>query len=122
MIRANLASGMSMRSCAYNLNLARKTIERKFVYLAKKARMNQKELLMMWAQNPLAEIQFDDLISSIHTKLKPISVSVVVDSKSLKIYIRNTILHNGILAFKNQKRIIKVGDSPSLSYGGEISL
>jgi transposase-like protein len=85
MIRANLASGMSMRSCAYNLNLARKTIERKFVYLARKARMNQKELLLMWAQNPLKEIQFDDLISSIHTKLKPISVSVVVDSKNLKI-------------------------------------
>ena len=85
MIRANLASGMSMRSCAYNLNLARKTIERKFVYLAKKARINQKELLRMWAQNPLAEIQFDDLISSVHTKLKPISVSVVVNSKNLKI-------------------------------------
>lgn len=85
MIRANLASGMSMRSCAYNLNLARKTIERKFVYLAKKARMNQRELLKMWTQNPLVNIQFDDLISSIHTKLKPISVSVVVDSKNLKI-------------------------------------
>jgi len=30
-------------------------------------------------------------------------------------YIRKTILHNGILVFKNQKRTIKVGDSPSLS-------
>ena len=30
-------------------------------------------------------------------------------------YIRKTVFHNGILAFKNQKRIIKVGDSPSLS-------
>ena len=84
-IRANLASGMSMRSCAYNLNLARKTIERKFVYLAKKARMNQQELLKMWSQNPFSEVQFDDLISSIHTKLKPISISVIVDPGSFKI-------------------------------------
>lgn len=84
-IRANLASGMSMRSCAYNLNLARKTIERKFVYLAKKARVNQKELLKKWSENPLQEVQFDDLISSVHTKLKPISISVVVDPKSFKV-------------------------------------
>jgi hypothetical protein len=85
MIRSNLASGMSMRSCAYNLSLARKTIERKFVYLAKKARMNQKALLELWRQNPLADVQFDDLISSIHTKLKPISISVVVDPKTFKV-------------------------------------
>ncbi len=85
MIRNNLASGMSMRSCAYNLNVARKTIERKFIYLAKKARMNQKELIGLWSENPLKEVQFDDLISSIHTKLKPISVSIVVDPKSFMI-------------------------------------
>ena len=84
-IRNNLASGMSMRSCAYNLNIARKTVERKFIYLAKKARMNQQALLNLWAQNPIGEVQFDDLISSIHTKLKPISVSVVVDPNSFKI-------------------------------------
>ena len=85
MIRANLASGMSMRSTAYNLNLARKTVERKFVYLAKKARLNQQELLKKWQQNPLKEVQFDDLISSVHTKLKPVSVSVVVDPVSFKV-------------------------------------
>ena len=88
MIRSNLASGMSMRSCAYNLNLARKTIERKFVYLAKKARMNQKELLELWRKNPINDVQFDDLISSIHTKLKPISVSVVIDPGTFKILAR----------------------------------
>lgn len=85
MIRANLSSGMSMRSCAYNLNLARKTLERKFVYLAKKARVNQRVLLESWRQNPISEVQFDDLISSIHTKLKPISISVVIDPRTFKI-------------------------------------
>lgn len=85
MIRANLASGMSMRSCAYNLDIARKTIERKFVYLAKKARMNQKELLESWRKNPINNVQFDDLIASIHTKLKPVSISVVIDPGSFMI-------------------------------------
>jgi len=84
-IKFNLASGMSMRACAYNLNLARKTIERKFVYLAEKARLNQAELLLLWRKNPINEIQFDDLVSSIHTKLKPITVSVVVDPSTFKI-------------------------------------
>lgn len=74
-----------MRSCAYNLNLARKTIERKFVYLAKKSRMNQKALLESWRHNPIEDVQFDDLISSIHTKLKPVSVSVVIDPGTFKI-------------------------------------
>lgn len=84
-VRANLSSGMSMRSCAYNLRVSRKTIERKFVYLATKARMNQKTLLEFWKNNPLKNVQFDDLISSIHTKLKPISVSVVIDPRTFKI-------------------------------------
>lgn len=84
-VRNNLASGMSMRSCAYNLGVARKTIERKFVYLAKKARKNQQELLAFWSKNPITNIQFDDLISSIHTKLKPVSISVVVNPDDFKI-------------------------------------
>lgn len=84
-VRSNLSSGMSMRACAYNLKVARKTIERKFIYLAKKAKLNQEKLLEIWRCNPLKEIQFDDLISSIHTKLKPISVSVVVDPKTYMI-------------------------------------
>lgn len=84
-VRSNLASGMSMRSCAYNLRVARKTIERKFIYLAIKARTNQKALLLLWKNNPIKEVQFDDLISSVHTKLKPISISVVVDPLSFKI-------------------------------------
>lgn len=84
-IKFNLASGMSMRSCAYNLKLARKTIERKFIYLANKARMTQAALLEEWKKNPIMDVQFDDLISSIHTKLKPVSISVVVDPNTFKI-------------------------------------
>ena len=82
LVRANLSSGMSMRACAYNLKVARKTIDRKLIYLAKKARLNQQKLLELWSKNPVKEIQFDELITSIHSKLKPVSIPVVIDQRS----------------------------------------
>lgn len=81
-LRSLLSSGMSMRACAYHLKVSQKTIERKLVYLAVKARKRQSEFLDILKQNPIQQVQFDDLISSIHTKLKPVSVSVVIDSKN----------------------------------------
>jgi transposase-like protein len=81
-IRGMLSVGVSQRNCAYNLKVARKTIERKLIYLSKKAQQNQKSFLEKLKENPIYNVQFDDLISSIHTKLKPISISVVVDPKS----------------------------------------
>lgn len=81
-LRSLLSSGMSMRACAYHLKVSQKTIERKLIYLAKKARKKQLDFLDILKQNPVQHVQFDDLISSIHTKLKPVSVSVVIDSKN----------------------------------------
>ena len=55
-----------------------------------------------------------------HLGVHSSTLSQVLTGKRGLPYIRNTILHTGILAFKNQKRIIKVGESPSLHYwGGE---
>lgn len=85
LVRGMLSVGVSQRNCAYNLKVARKTIERKLVYLSKKAELNQKKFLEKLRENPINNVQFDDLISSIHTKLKPISVSVVVDPQSFLI-------------------------------------
>lgn len=81
-LRSLLSSGMSMRACAYHLKVSQKTIERKLIYLANKARKKQLDFLDILKQNPVQQVQFDDLISSIHTKLKPVSVSVVIDSKN----------------------------------------
>lgn len=82
LVRVMLSAGVSQRNCAYNLKVARKTIERKLIYLSRKAQMNHQQFLEKLQENPINNIQFDDLISSIHTKLKPISISVVVDPKS----------------------------------------
>jgi len=81
-VRNMLSSGISQRNCAYILKVARKTIERKLLYLSKKSKFNQEITLGCFKENPIHDVQLDDLISSIHTKLKPISVSVVVCPKT----------------------------------------
>ena len=76
-----LASGVSMRRSALILNVHKTTVQRKFIYLAKKAKMKNAEFLKKISENPVEHMQFDDLITSVHTKLKPLSVSLAVDAK-----------------------------------------
>ncbi len=75
------SSGISQRRAAIILNLHKTTIARKLDYLAKKADLEQKDLLRKLELNPVTHLQFDDLITSEHTKLKPLSVSIAVDAK-----------------------------------------
>jgi transposase-like protein len=76
-----LASGVSMRRSALILDIHRTTVQRKLAYLAQKARLKQLEFLNS-INKPIAHIQFDDLISIEHTKLKPLSISLAVDVKT----------------------------------------
>lgn len=76
-----LSSGVSMRRAALVLNIHHVTVARKLIYLAKKAELSQRELLDKLKASPVTNLQFDDLITSEHTKLKPLSVSVAVDTK-----------------------------------------
>ncbi len=79
MVKNLLCSGVSQRRAAMILNLNRKTIERKLKFLARMARLEQKEFL---ENSEFMEIELDDLITSEHTKCKPLSVTVVVQSKT----------------------------------------
>jgi transposase-like protein len=81
-IRNELSSGISLRRCARNLSLHRTTIARKLDYLAKKARLSHYEFLASIQKESVMHVQFDDLITSIHTKLKPLAISVVIDAKN----------------------------------------
>ncbi len=81
-IRNELSSGISLRRCARNLSLHRTTIARKLDYLAKKARLSHTEFLASIQKESVTYVQFDDLITSIHTKLKPLAISVVIDAKN----------------------------------------
>jgi len=72
---------MSMRRCARHLDVHQKTIHRKVIYLAKKARKTNEEFLLSLRSNPVEHLQFDDLITSVHTKLKPASVTIAIDAQ-----------------------------------------
>lgn len=76
-----LASGVSMRRSALILNVHHKTIHRKLIYLASKARLDNAAFLKSLENDQVQHMQFDDLITTEHTKLKPLSVSVAVDAK-----------------------------------------
>jgi len=74
-----LASGVSMRRSAFLLKIDRRTVDRKLVYLAKKARLRHQDFLYQ-LKNKVRSLEFDDLVTSEHTKMKPLTVSVAVDA------------------------------------------
>ncbi|AUN99479.1 hypothetical protein C0V70_15460 [Bacteriovorax stolpii] len=77
-----LSSGVSMRRSAIILGVHRTTIDRKLVYLAQKSRRMHADLLLKIGTQKVERLQFDDLITTEHTKLKPLSISVAVDARS----------------------------------------
>lgn len=78
-LRDLLCSGISMRRSARVLRINRITVERKLAYLARKARSSQKDFLRTQV---VSHLQFDDLITIEHTKMKPLTVSLAVDAKT----------------------------------------
>ena len=81
-----LNSGVSQRRCAILLNVNRKTVVRRFRYLAEMEREKHKVWLKKtYEKTPLKYIQFDDLETSEHTKCKPLSVALAVDPNTRRI-------------------------------------
>jgi len=82
-IRKLLAAGVSQREAARILKINRKTVVRKFLFLA------ERELKSFHKRNrsmPKAfEIEFDDLETFEHTKCKPIAVTLMVEYKTRRI-------------------------------------
>ena len=82
----DFSSGVSKNRAAILHKCHPITVSRKFEYLAKQCRLkNQKLLRNEFENSPSTEVQFDDLITIEHTKLKPLSVTAVVDKKTRKI-------------------------------------
>jgi transposase-like protein len=73
-----LASGVSQRRLALNLRVNRKTIVRKLEFLASWAEHFSKEDLKNFA--PATDVLIDELETFEHTRLKPLSVLVAVES------------------------------------------
>ena len=74
----NLASNMSMRRCAQNLGIDKKTVHRRLPFLAKRARSYNEKLIQKF-KGCIHNIQLDDLITKENSKCKPLSVTIVVD-------------------------------------------
>ena len=78
-----LCSGISQRRAARRLKVDTKTIARRLVFLGDQARKaNARHLLR---RGPVSEARFDDMESAIHTKLKPVSIPMVVEQGSREI-------------------------------------
>ena len=79
----HFASGVSQRRCAYLFRINRKTVKRKFLFLGAKS------LVELWRHNfkyPRSQvIEFDDLETFEHTKCKPVSITLAVDSPTRRI-------------------------------------
>lgn len=78
-----LVSGVSQRRAAFLLKLNRKTVTRKFIFLGLYAHF----YLLRDRENhpPATEVEFDDLETFEHSKLKPLSVIAVIESGSRRI-------------------------------------
>lgn len=79
-----LCNGNSMRGVAAYLQINRKTVERKVRYLARKSRLANEKFLKT-QKNKVVHLQFDDLITTEHTKLKPLTVSLAVNARTRQI-------------------------------------
>lgn len=82
-LRRLLCSGVSLRRSAKILNLNRITVVRKLAFLAQQARNNNEAQARKVAQSSLVE--FDDMETFEHSKCKPLSITLAVDSKSRRI-------------------------------------
>lgn len=78
-----LVAGVSLRESARVLKLNRKTIARKMKFMAKRAR---KDLTALNYNLPIAKsIQFDDMETFVHSKCKPVSISMAVEKDTRRI-------------------------------------
>ena len=80
-----LCSGVSQRRAAILLKVNRKTVVRRFRFLANQARLEHEEWLKRYSNQNLMLVQFDDLETSEHTKCKPLSISVAIDPIDRKV-------------------------------------
>ena len=84
-VRALLCSQVSQRRCARILGVSKNTVVRKFRFMAREAAIANDARRDDLRKKPITRIQFDDLITSVHTKCKPVSVSLAVEANTREI-------------------------------------
>ena len=101
-----LNSGVSQNRAALILNVNRKTIHRRFMFLAEEAQRANSARLEKLPKDSISEFHFDDLESSIHTKCKPVSacLSVLPDSRFILDFQVNQMPAKGRLVKTSRKK------------------
>jgi hypothetical protein len=101
-----LCSGVSLRRSARLLRVHRTTVTRKFRFLADEARIEQAKFLrQLQRQGKLSEVQFDEMETFEHSKLKPLSIALAVDtSRHLLDFQVAQMPAKGLLAARARKK------------------
>lgn len=103
-IRALFANGCTIRGIARVLHIDKDTVARRLVLLAEEAR--HREALRRLTAPLASNVQFDDMISFEHSKMKPLSVTVITDADRWRI-LGVTVAQipaSGPLAAKSRKK------------------
>jgi transposase-like protein len=74
-----LCSGVSMTRSARLLKINLKTVARRLIYFGMKSRFEHERFLKHIPKKSIAHVQLDDLITKENSKLKPLSVGIMVD-------------------------------------------
>ena len=82
-LRKLLCSGVSLRRSAKLLGISRTTVARKLIYLGQQNRLKLKEMNLKYGKVKIVE--FDDQETFEHTKCKPLSITLAVESKTRRI-------------------------------------
>lgn len=81
-----LCSQVSQRRAARLLRISPRTVVKKFRLLARACSIENEQRSRELREKKVTDsVQFDDLITSIHTKCKPVSVSLAVNAKTREI-------------------------------------
>ena len=83
MLRKAFSSGISQRRAAKIFKLSRTTVVRKFLFLGVRAEIMNKSFHQKFGKS--AVIEFDDMETFEHTKCKPLSITLAVESKTRRI-------------------------------------
>lgn len=88
-LKLHLSSQMSLRRAALLLGAHPDTVARRFRFLAEQARKQNEaalhEMTLLPPEERIQKVQFDEMESSIHSKLKPVSIPLIVCAKTRRI-------------------------------------
>ncbi len=102
-LRRLFSRAVSQRGAAKIVNINRKTAVRKFRFLAARAELSFQKNQRLWPRS--IEIEFDDMETFEHTKCKPLSITLAVESHTRRIlgFEVSTMKAKGLLTEKAKK-------------------